>query len=352
MKVHYSPEFPQLLDQLQCTLALSTYQSGVVILISSIKGVHLNQFAKKLRRPMGIALDSDGTLAVACKNTVEVFGQHRQLALRYKKEPGKYDGMFFPRSTYFTGQIDLHDIEWTEEGLIGVNTAFSCVCAISDRRSFTPLWRPSFVSELLPEDRCHLNGLAVSETGDYYVTLLARTDARQAWRETKLESGMLMVAATEEVLVDGLPMPHSPRLVGQRLYYLLAATGELHVYDLATGTHSRVGTVPGFARGMAIHDDYIFVGTSKIRKTSTSFGDLPIAGQDTRAGVMVFQMSTGQCVAELYYEEKVEEIFDLKVIPNLRNGVILDREGKVTHRAIDVTEELFFWQKEEVKAKS
>ena len=51
------------------------------------------------------------------------------------------------------------------------NTLFSCLAAASPTHTFRPLWRPPFVSRLAPEDRCHLNGLALRDGEPRYVTI-------------------------------------------------------------------------------------------------------------------------------------------------------------------------------------
>ena len=70
-----------------------------------------------------------------------------------------------PREGRVTGRTDIHDIAIAEiDGAprpIFVNTLFSCLATISDTASFRPVWRPKFISDLAPEDRCHLNGLAM-----------------------------------------------------------------------------------------------------------------------------------------------------------------------------------------------
>ena len=42
-----------------------------------------------------------------------------------------------------------------------VNTLFSCLFQLDPHFSFRPVWKPPFVTALAPEDRCHLNGLAL-----------------------------------------------------------------------------------------------------------------------------------------------------------------------------------------------
>jgi uncharacterized protein (TIGR03032 family) len=70
-----------------------------------------------------------------------------------------------------------------------VNTAFSCLCTLDRRHSFVPRWKPPFVTALAAEDRCHLNGLAMTDGMPRYVTALAETDTPQGWRADKVKSG-------------------------------------------------------------------------------------------------------------------------------------------------------------------
>jgi hypothetical protein len=60
--------------------------------------------------------------------------------------------------------------------------------------SFVPRRHPPFISAIAPGDRCHLNGLAVSEDGKAtaYVTALAPCDVERGWRERKRDGGCLI----------------------------------------------------------------------------------------------------------------------------------------------------------------
>ena len=57
----------------------------------------------------------------------------------------------------------MHDLDFGTEGLWGINTSFSCLCLIDDNYSFVPKWKPKFISALVSEDRCHLNGLVMKD---------------------------------------------------------------------------------------------------------------------------------------------------------------------------------------------
>ena len=54
--------------------------------------------------------------------------------------------------------------------VVFVATLFGCLATLSERASFQPLWRPPFLSALVPEDRCHLNGLALRDGRPAFVT--------------------------------------------------------------------------------------------------------------------------------------------------------------------------------------
>ena len=71
--------------------------------------------------------------------------------------------------------------------------------------SFTPHWRPPFISALAPDDRCHLNGLAMVDDRPRYVTALGTSDSPQGWRTTKATVGVLL-----ELCQDSWPSVHGP----------------------------------------------------------------------------------------------------------------------------------------------
>src|SRR5262249_53395294 len=189
---------------------------------------------------------------------------------------GRYDGCFLARSSHFTGDIHAHELAWAADELWVVNTLFSCLCTLNDVHSFVPRWRPSFVTALAPEDRCHLNGLALADGQPEYVTAFAETDTAAGWRPNKLTSGCLIHVSPGATVARGFAMPHSPRVFQGRVWLLDSGTGRLVVVDSSTARVETVAELPGYTRGLAFHDDFAFVGLSKIRETAV-FGGVPIA---------------------------------------------------------------------------
>jgi len=119
----HTAELPELLDELKCSLAISTYQAGKVMMVSS-DGERLQLSPRQFDTPMGMVARDD-RLAVACAHEVNILSHCPGMGLSYPKHPGVYDTLYLPRQTIYTGSVMMHDMAWNEaDELIGVNTSF------------------------------------------------------------------------------------------------------------------------------------------------------------------------------------------------------------------------------------
>lgn len=337
---HYTPELPELLASLEVSLAISTYQAGKVILVSS-DGENISLLPRNFDTPMGLAVDGN-KMAVATKDEVIILSHDRSLGSTYPKKPGVYDTLFMPRQTFYTGALAMHDMAFVEPAIIGVNTLFSCLCQVDGDYSFKPIWKPPFITELASQDRCHLNGLAVENDVPKYVTALGTTNTAQGWRDNKLTGGMLMDVESNEVIFSDLPMPHSPRIYDGDLYMLLSATGEIAKVDEKTGSYDVLNKLPGFTRGLARYGDYLFVGLSKLRNTHT-FGDLELAGKkDVICGIAVLHLATGALVGQMEFIRTCEEIYDVQVLPGLIKPGIVGPDSDIRKQGLSLPETSFW----------
>ena len=321
----YSPNLPELLNYTDCTLIISTYQAGKIIFVSAIDTHNLIQLSFGFHRPMGIAATGD-QLAVATRDTVEVLIDSPELSSADPKQFGMHDRLYVPQTTYFSGEINMHDIAWGDDGLWGVNTLFSCLVLANNTLSFEPKWFPSFITDSVGEDRCHINGLALEEGKPRYVTALGESNIEKGWRRDKVSGGILIDVEKDEIVLRNLSMPHSPRIYDDALYFLLASTGELARTTLDAGSFEIIAQLPGFARGMARYQNYLFVGLSRLRKSSPTFADLPIAQRSLFSGFVVLDLQSESIVATFKYENGCEEIYDIQIIPAVHRPGILETE--------------------------
>ena len=339
----HSPELPELLEQLNASLVISTYQAGKLIFISS-DGEHIKLLPRNMDQPMGMALNGK-KLAVACMHDTFVLAHDERLANDYPNAPGKYDTLFMPRQQFYSGSLHLHDIGWQDDYLVTVNTLFSCLCRVDGEHSFTPVWQPHFISKLAPEDRCHLNGMAMVDGKPKYVTAFGATDNKDDWRKNKYTAGIIMDVGSNEIIAEGLPMPHTPRVFNGELYVLLSATGELARVDVNTGRYDVVKKFDGYVRGMDLIGDYLFVCLSKIRNSHT-FNDSEYAKRrDYNAGFEIIHLPTGSAMSYLKFQRSCDEIYDICILPGIKNpGIVGILDGK--YRMGISSPEAVFWRVE------
>jgi uncharacterized protein (TIGR03032 family) len=320
--VHTS-NLAEIFKQLQISLAVSTYQAGKVILVRADGGV-LNTHFRAFGKPMGIAADRS-RLTIGGTNTVWYY--RNVPAVAPKLEPqGKHDACFLPRRIHVTGDIDIHEMAYDrDDELWVVNTRFGCLCTLDAEHSFYPRWRPPFVTAYAPEDRCHLNGLAMVDGRPRYVTALGETDTAGGWRANKRNGGILMDIKTNAVLLHGLSMPHSPRWYQGRLWFLESGQGSLAVADLKQGTWRTVAQLPGFTRGIDFLGPLAFIGLSQVRESAT-FSGIPLAERlrERTCGVWVVHIESGETLGFLRFEAGVQEIFAVQVLAGLGFPEILE----------------------------
>ncbi|MDM8544997.1 TIGR03032 family protein [Candidatus Venteria ishoeyi] len=336
---NYDPEFAALISRLGCTLALSTYQAGKLILLSA-QGEKLIQLPRSFNQPMGLAV-SEKYLAVAQQEKVTILSNASKPASEYPHQANTYDNLLLPRTTYHTGDLDIHHIAWGKAGLWAINTRLSCLSLIDGDYNFAPCWQPPFIRRLTPHDHCHLNGLAMQGGKPCYVTALGDTDTPEGWRKNILKGGVLVDVDSGETITRGLAMPHSPRLYDKKLYLLKSAHGSLLQIDTDTGKAHELARLPGFARGMARCGDYLFIGLSKLR--GKYFNDLPIAKGKLFSGVMAFHLPSAKIVGSLHYLNGCEEIYDVQVLPGLSRFGILNAQGEGFRQDLSVPE-VYFWR--------
>ncbi|MEO0852257.1 MAG: TIGR03032 family protein, partial [Cyanobacteria bacterium J06648_11] len=201
----------------------------------------------------------------------------------------------------------------------------SCLCTLDKQFSFVPRWRPPFISAYDLRDRCHLNGLAIRDGVPKYVTALGATDTPGGWRNNKASGGLLMDIESNDILLDGLSMPHSPRWYGDRLWVLESGKGSLAYIDPQTRDLVSICQLPGFTRGLEFWSHFAFIGLSQIRESAV-FSGLPLTQTLTEriCGVWVVDIRNGETVAFLKFEDAVREIFAVSVLPGIRFPEVID----------------------------
>jgi uncharacterized protein (TIGR03032 family) len=311
--------FVRLLGRLNLSVAFTSYQSGKLYLLGrNPKKPGLMVDERLFPKAMGLVVEGR-TLVLATLFQIQRFEnvlEHGQ-AINHTQ-----DACYVPRVTYTTGVLDAHEVGLLADGrIVFVNTAYNCLATPSERHSFSALWMPPFISALVEEDRCHLNGLAMEKGKPRYVTAVSRSDTIDGWRDRRANGGIIIDVETGEIVCSGLSMPHSPRVVDDQLWVLNSGTGELGEVDRASRSFRPRAFCPGFVRGLAIHGRHAFVGLSKPRYKrfeGLALDDrLKASDSEPWCGVQIIDLDSGTCVEWFRVDGAVAEIFDVAVLPRV-----------------------------------
>jgi len=317
-----SAGFVPLLARLDSSLAISSYQSGALYLLGRNPNGGLTIDERFFQGAMGLCVDTGslvGSLVLATAFQIQRFENVLDAGQFINHV---YDACYVLRVAYTTGALDAHDVGILENGeIVFVNTRYNCLATLSRRHSFTLFWKPPFITRIVNEDRCHLNGMAVEGGKVRYVTAVSRSDTIDGWRDRRADGGVVIDVASGEIVCEGLSMPHSPRIAGGRLWILNSGTGELGWVDCHSGKFQAVAFCPGFLRGLAIKGRYALVGLSKPRYQR--FEGLALDERLTRAdsepwcGVQAIDLETGACVEWFRIDGAVSEIYDVALVPGV-----------------------------------
>lgn len=324
------------------SLLVSAYDANALLSIGHRAG-RVTLLARRFDKPMGIACHGE-RLALATRHSVVEFTNDPALAQDYDPaRPGRYDALYLPRRTHHCGDLNVHELGYGSAGALYLtNTRYSCLAVPGDTTSFQPLWRPEWVTELVPEDRCHLNGLALRDGDPAFVSLFADSDRATGWRDRQLNGGMVVAVADQRRVATGLCMPHSPRWHDGRLWVLESGTGSLRLIDTAaSGASAAAITVcrlDGYVRGMAMVGGVAIVGMSKVRERQI-FSDLPIARQAAHlhCALALVSLQTGDVLGRLTFEGAVGEVFDVCFVSGARALNLLQADSAAAQSALTGT---------------
>jgi uncharacterized protein (TIGR03032 family) len=316
-----SGSFAHWLQSTESALAFTTYQPGKIFLLGAKPDGSLALSERTFARSMGLAVSPDGrTLALATQYQIHRFDN---VVPPDELSEEDVDAIYAPHAAWVTGDLDTHDVAFGADGRpIFVNTLFSCIATVSDGHSFRPIWKPVFISRLVPENRCHLNGFAVENGTARFATAVSRSDVADGWRDRRQDGGVVIDPHSDEVVAEGLSMPHSPRLHEGRLWVLNSGAGELGYVDLQSRRFESVAFCPGYARGLAFAGNHAVVGLSLPRENRTFSGlslDRALRARDTapRCGLAIIDLSSGDMTAWVRIEGIVRELYDVAVLPNV-----------------------------------
>jgi uncharacterized protein (TIGR03032 family) len=337
-QLHIKGELTHWLVQRGVALLFSTYQAGKVIMIGPNKG-KLTVSERNFGRAMGLVPVEDGLL-LGTEYAVWRFRNGLKPGYQYEG----WDKIFLPQDSHVTGSVDTHDIDVDKDGnVVAAITGYNCLAILDKTGNFSPIWKPPFISKIIGEDRCHLNGFCMEEGEVAYASVVAKSNTAGGWRDHRVDGGMIYDVRTNEIVCSGLSMPHSPRLHRGKLWLLEAGTGYFGYVDLEAKEFIRVAWCPGFVRGLRFIGGFALVGLSKPRHKT--FQGLPLDQKleeqqcEAECGIYIINISTGKIEHKLNITGSVEELYDVMVVEDTQCPLLVGLEGKEVRRFIKIGED-------------
>ncbi|MEM8695952.1 MAG: TIGR03032 family protein [Pseudomonadota bacterium] len=301
------------------SIAFTSYQTGQLFLVGVMANGTVSFNQQHFQRAMGLCYRA-GRLYLG--SLFQVWRLENML------RPGElgnknFDMVLIPRNAQTIGDVDIHEVGVDADGhVLFVNTKYSCLAKFDLTHSFKPIWKPPFISKLVAEDRCHLNGLDLADGKPRYVTAVSRSDTVNGWRERREEGGVLIDVESGRIVTEQLSMPHSPRVHDGSVYVLDSGRGQLVRVDPESGERTDIAFCPGFLRGLAIHNGHAIVTISKPRDGSFKGlaldGELKARDGEAWCGVLIVKLGTGDIVEWIRLDGHIAELFDVAAMPNVR----------------------------------
>ena len=306
------------------SLAVTSYQSGRLYLVGSDTAGRVSFYERIFERAMGVVGNNQRIFLGGLFQLWRFENVLRKGQLANKL----HDRCYVPRNAQTIGDLDIHELGIRKDGrVVFVNTKYSCLAELDPVHSFKAVWKPPFISKLAPEDRCHLNGLAMKDGLPKYVTAVCRSDTVDGWRDRRNDGGVVVDVDTDEIVCEGLSMPHSPRWHNGKLWLLNAGTGHLGWVDFETKRFVPFTFCPGFLRGLSMHGDIAAIGLSKPRNKRFEGLDLDaeLAKRDADpwCGVQFVSLVTGDVQQWVRFEGDLNEVFDVCFLPGVRNPMLV-----------------------------
>ena len=319
------------------SLAFTSYQTGMLYILGPGTDGKLALHQAQYPQAMGVVGD---TQRIYLGTLTQIVRMENVLA-QGQIANSKHDKVYVPRNFQTTGAVDVHELGIQKDGrILFINTKYSCLCELSLTHSFKPVWKPPFISKLAPEDRCHLNGLAMVDGAPRYASAACRSDVVDGWRDRRADGGIVIDIETDEIVASGLSMPHSPRWRDGKLWVANSGSGEIGWIE--DNSFRPFAFCPGFLRGLSFFGDHAAVTLSKPRyKRFEGLAlDKKLSDKDADpwCGVQIISLQSGSVAHWIRFDGAIQELFDVCVLPGVADAITLGPQSAEIQNFITIEE--------------
>jgi uncharacterized protein (TIGR03032 family) len=318
-----------LLDELRITLLVSREYEHLLLAMRAERGVPEVSFFP-LPHPSGIAVDRErGRVHVAStRNPNQVYTFAPVTGAR--RRDGVDDGPAHRRplvpiaSTFVAGCLYLHDLAMIGSKLHGTATGENAVVRFEPAGDVRRTWWPRSIERngrpVFERNHIQLNAIAAgpSLAQSHFVASSADMARRRpGHRNYPVDGrGVVLSGRTREPVAFGLTRPHSLRRGEGRLWVANSGYGELAV--ITGDTFEPVARLPGWTRGLAVHNGIAFVGTSRVIPRFRAYAP-GVRIDDSVCGIHAVDLKSG-AIRAAYTWPAGNQIFAVEPVPSGLTG--------------------------------
>lgn len=331
LETRESGDFWSLLDQLGISLAVSREYEHFIVLLSAPGGIP-RQSPLPLPHPSGICYDEKrGELIVSSTRTPNlIFWFRRAKPEDFHREivpPDILDpceGLFLPfRTILLPGSLYIHEIAHLGGDLHATVTGHNFLARLDPLGSWQRVWWPAALDSAgavaFQSNFFQLNGIAAGGSPDrsFYTGFSDSLTGPKPWKAGygPAGKGVVFSGETREVVLRNLTCPHSPRLERDGLWLCNSGYGEV---GHGAADFTPIMKAPGFTRGLTFHDDYAFVGLSRVIPQYEPYAP-GIDASSSVCGIQIFNRRSGKFVGGLTWPNGYQ-IFDVQILPGIRHA--------------------------------
>jgi uncharacterized protein (TIGR03032 family) len=264
----------------------------------------------RMPHPSGLAVDRRrGIVHIAStRNPNQVIDMCpvRQLIDRMDNPArGKLNDPLIPvRSRFFPGCLYLHDLAMVGGQLHGNAVGQNAVIRLQADGSYERVWWPKSIDRAgrpaFGRNYLQLNSIAAGSdlAGSFFSASTPTIGVRRpGHRNFRVDGrGVIFSGATRKPIVHGLTRPHSARLYRKQLWVDNSGYGELGV--IRDGRFEPVAKLPGWTRGLCLHEGVAFVGISRIIPRFAAYAP-GLEVDEATCGVHAVQTASGKVLGSI-----------------------------------------------------
>jgi len=310
--------FHEICSQINCNLAFTReYEHAFGIITAMSDKLAISYL--EMPHPSGITRGNDGFIYVLSTRTPHLLYRFREV------QSSDNEQYLIPDLIkVLPGCLYAHELLAKDERLLINATGLNKVVSLAI--DFTDQLRTDYLPRFIPDGLTNcmqLNSLCHDSANTFYSTCFSTIKSDfKPWKDDMgpLNKGGIIRHSDDEVIVNNLTCPHSARIANDRLFYCNSGFGEVRSCNLSGGDHTVIATLDGFTRGLIIHNDFIFVGLSRVQKGKNQYAP-GVSPQSSKCGIVTINRYSGKIVNIIEWDNGAQ-IFDIQLIPKEAGNVL------------------------------